>query len=75
MKNIDYGGRIKQRRKELGITQKELAIKLKVTISLISKYESNKAVIPSDKLKDMAIFLNISTDYLLGIKRQKILKQ
>lgn len=42
LSNIEIGNRIKQRRKELGLTMQELAEKIGLNISTISRYESGK---------------------------------
>lgn len=60
------GEKIKMKRKSLGLTQKDLAVKLGLTFGTISKYEKNEISIPSNTLKLIADALNVSTDYLLG---------
>lgn len=60
------GERIKLKRKELGLNQTELADKVGLKFSTISKYEKDEISIPASNLKDIANVLNVSTDYLLG---------
>lgn len=60
------GERIKLKRKELGLNQTELANKVGLKFSTISKYEKNEISIPASNLKDIANVLNVSVDYLLG---------
>lgn len=60
------GERIKLKRKELGLNQTELADKVGLKFSTISKYEKNEISIPASNLKDIANVLNVSVDYLLG---------
>ncbi len=43
----DFGQKMQQARADKGLSQKELAQKLNVTISTIQEYEQNKAVNPS----------------------------
>ena len=60
------GARIKQLREEIGLTQIELADKLKISNSAIGMYETDKRE-PSDELKiKMSELFNVSIDYLLG---------
>ena len=64
---IVIGQRLKETRKNKGVTQDELAELLGVQKSTISSYESDK-IDPVDKSKVMiAKRFNISLDYLLGV--------
>lgn len=60
-------------RKQQNISQELLANKLGISRSTLSGYESkdNPKPIPSDTLKEMAKFLDVSTDYLLGLTHNK----
>lgn len=62
------GNRIKMLRKELGLTQEELAIKLGLKgKSSIANYEKG-TISPSDDIKlQMSKLFNCSIDYLMGI--------
>jgi len=61
------GERLKQLRKNKGITQRELADIIGVRKSVISLYETNKND-PSDPIKiTLAKYFNISLDYLVGV--------
>ncbi len=58
---------IKKRRKELGLTLKDVAQELGVSESLISRYESNDVKnMGIDKLTPLAKVLNCSPAYLMG---------
>lgn len=60
---MNIGKRIKNIRKEMNITQQELADKIGKSKSTIEKYEAGKVEnIPYSTIKDIAIALNISTD-------------
>ena len=60
------GNRIKLLRKEFNMTQTDLASRLNLTKSNISKYE-NGIVEPSlDILRSMSDLFEVSVDYLLG---------
>ncbi|MFB5761152.1 LexA family protein [Paenibacillus medicaginis] len=58
------GERIKYHRKQIGLTQQQLAEPLGLLPANISSYERNKSVPPSDKLAILADVLNTTTDYL-----------
>lgn len=60
------GARIKQLREEKGLTQIELADRLKISNSAVAMYETDKRE-PSDDIKiKMSEFFNCSLDYLMG---------
>ena len=70
---MSLGERIKEQRKELNLTQMELAKAAGVHQRQISKYENDKNEPSSLTLMTLAKTLNVSTDWLLGltdIKRQ-----
>lgn len=60
------GSRIISLRQELDYTQTELAEKINVTKSMLSKYENDLNMPKGDILLSIAIQLNTSVDYLLG---------
>lgn len=63
-----YGKKLKACRLSLGLTQQQLAEKIGVSKSAISKYERDKCV-PSDRHKALlCLYLNNSTDFLLDLK-------
>ncbi len=64
--------RLKQLRIENNMTQLELANKLNITRSLISKYEHGTNLILTSFLLEYATYFNISCDYLLGRIDEKI---
>lgn len=64
------GERIKQLRERAGLTQEELAAKLKVTKQTIHKYEKNIVTnIPSDNIEVLANILDSTPEYILGWKK------
>lgn len=64
------GERIKQLRERAGLTQEELATKLKVTKQTIHKYEKNIVTnIPSDNIEVLANILDSTPEYILGWKK------
>lgn len=60
------GDRLRQLRNDLGLLQKDLAKKVKLSQQTISLYESGKREPDYDTLKKLADFFNVSVDYLLG---------
>lgn len=58
--------RIKKLRKELGLTQNELAKKTGISRAVISTYESNINEIPQSNLIKLSRFFGVSIDYLVG---------
>lgn len=65
----DLGSRLKQLRQKRGITQKDLALRINKSISAISSYESNAQLPPLDVIRDIALALHVSLDYLVGIDK------
>lgn len=66
---MSLGERIKQARIKKGLSQTELGEKCGVTPSMISFIESGEKIPSVAVLKIMAIELDTTADYLLGIER------
>lgn len=64
MKTI--GERIKRLRQENNLNQTQLAKKVNINNSVISRIEAGKKSIESSLLVELANIFNVSTDYLLG---------
>lgn len=69
--NYAYNRRVKMNkykelRKRMGLTQKELADKIHVDQSTVSKWEQDKAVPDIQTLSLLSSFFNVSIDFLLG---------
>ena len=60
------GGRIKQRRLQLGWTQDELAVRAGLSKGFLSDLENGKRGIGADKLFELARVLNLSLDSIVG---------
>lgn len=75
MVNLNYkeiGLRIKQKRKSLNLTQLQLAEKVSLTESSISRYESGKiATMPTSTINKICSVLHIEPAELLGITTEK----
>ena len=68
---VDFGIKLKELRKQAGMTQQQLATKLGITKSVVSYYELNERIPSPDVLRDLALIFHVSADYLLGIERAK----
>lgn len=62
------GVRIATLRRDRGMTQTELAERLKVSQPVVSDYENDVIRIPADVVVELAKILNASTDEILGLK-------
>lgn len=70
---MSKGERIRELRKEKGITQSEMAKLLHTTKQTISKYEKGIVTnIPSDRVEEMARILETTPEYILGWEQPKI---
>jgi transcriptional regulator with XRE-family HTH domain len=58
--------RLRELRKEMNLTQEELANKLNLTKANISKYETGRIEPNIETINFLAKFFNVSVDYLLG---------
>ena len=67
----DVGERIAARRKELGLTQIELADRINASQKIITSYECATCQIPVWRLPILAAALNLSVEELLGIEAPK----
>jgi transcriptional regulator with XRE-family HTH domain len=63
---MNIGNRINQLLKLRKISRKEIAEQLNISYSAVSKYITNQRTPDATTLKEIADFLNVSTDYLLG---------
>ena len=70
MSGIDVGKRIQERRKALGLSQDELALKLGLTSkssrSVVSKLEKDASNITTDRISLIAKVLGCTPAYLMG---------
>lgn len=64
--------RLKELRKEKGLTQQELAHEIGTTKLTVSNWENEKHVIKSDKAQSLADYFGVSVGYLLGFEQQLI---
>jgi len=62
---MTLGEKIKEARKQCGLSQEQLAEKMAVSRSAVAKWEANNGLPDVDNLKALAKLLNVSVDYLL----------
>lgn len=67
----NMGMRISQRRKELLLTQEQLAEKMGVSLQTISCIELGKKAIRPENLANLCTHLNVTADYILYGKRDE----
>lgn len=67
---MNLGTRIKELRKEAGITQEEFAERMNVSSAAVCKWENNQCVPTIDNIIETAGFFGVSTDYLLDYSIQ-----
>lgn len=62
-----FGERLKYLRTEKGIGQNLLAEKLQLSNASVSYWETGKQIPSAEVVYKIAMFFNVSADYLLGI--------
>ena len=62
---MQLGKRLSEKRKEMGMTQAELADQMHVTRQTVSRWEAGTVYPDIEKISDLARILNVSCDYLL----------
>ena len=62
---MTFGEKLKEARKEAGLSQGQFAEKMSVSRSAIAKWESDRGMPDVNNLKVMAQLLDVSVDYLL----------
>ena len=70
---VDFGRKLKELRIQAGLSQKQLAERVKVTKSVISYYELQERYPSPEILIKLANIFQVSTDFLLGIEKQQTL--
>lgn len=68
---VNMGIRIAQRRKELHMTQEQLADKMGVSLQTVSCIELGKKAVRPENLANLCTHLNVSADYILYGKRSE----
>lgn len=68
---LDMGARIAQRRKELRLTQEQIAEKMGVSLQTVSCIELGKKAVRPENLANLCLHLNVTSDYILYGKRNE----
>ena len=69
----DLGKRIQELRKQIGLTQAQLAAKIEISHTQLTRYESKNIQPPADALQRLANVFDVSIDYLVnGNKSDKV---
>ncbi len=68
---VEFGKRLRELRKEKGLTQKQLASLIRVQGSIVSFYELGDRIPSPEVLIKLAGVFNVTTDYLLGIEKKE----
>jgi len=66
---FDFGERLKELRKEKNWTQQQLANKIELSKTVISKYENGIQMPTLDTLIKLAAIFNVSMDYFTGLEK------
>ena len=66
-----FGEKLRELRKQKGLTQAQLASLIGVKNSVISFYELSERVPSPEVLIKLSSALHVSTDYLLGVEKSK----
>ena len=69
---VYFGSKLRQLRQENGYTQQPLADKLGITKGSFSAYETSAKYPSVDVLRKIAVTLNTSTDFLLGLSDERV---
>lgn len=64
----ELGEKIKELRIERKLSQEQLAAKIGVATNTVSQYESGKSKTSIDVLANLAVELDTTTDFLLGLE-------
>jgi len=70
---VDFADKLKALRTSKALSQGNLAKKLNITKSMISAYENSVRLPSYDVLTKIALFFNVSIDYLFGFDKRQFL--
>ena len=70
---VDISPRLKALRIENGLTQKQVAERVGASVSMISSYENLTRQPPYSILIKLASLYGVTTDYLLGVERGRMI--
>lgn len=64
--DVRVGRRLSHRRKLLGLTERQLAEALDLTVEQVREHETGSSPIPASRLHDLARLLGVSVGYFFG---------
>ena len=67
---MDFGNRLKELRKQAGLTQQQLANQIGLSKTVISYYELHTRTPSPEIIIKLAAVFHVSSDYLLGIEKK-----
>ena len=70
---VDFGSKLKDMRINKHLSQEQLAKRIGITKSMVSAYETSMRMPSYEVLIKIALFFNVSLDYLLGLKEYDFL--
>ena len=71
MVDMHFGNRLKELRKESGLTQQQLAARLGISKSVVSYYELQERTPSPEVIVKLSSIFHVSSDYLFGIDKTK----
>ena len=73
-RRIFLGKKLKRRRRQIKLTQTDIAKEMKVTFQQVQKYEKGQNRIPIVNLVRISKFLNKPLDYFLDINKETMIQ-
>ncbi len=73
MNKLEFGKILRNIREKSGLSQKQLAAKVGVSAASVSLYELHERMPNLETLANIAIEFKVTTDYLLGIEKRRVL--
>lgn len=70
---VDLGVRLKDLRKGHGLTQLQVAQRVGISKAMVSSYELSARQPSYDVLVKLAVLYGVTTDYLLGVERERFI--
>lgn len=70
---VDLGTRLKDLRKGRGLTQLQVAQRVGISKAMVSSYELSARQPSYDVLVKLAALFGVTTDYLLGVERERFI--
>lgn len=70
--NLKIGENIRLQRREMNITQEDLASRLGVTFQSVSRWENGTTYPDIELIPQLAGIFNVSVDYLIGMDKQQL---